>query len=564
MAARNTCEDGSEGRPTHISSAASCPAPLCDAEAGEQPAFASGDHDTVRKGRLLRALRASGVATMAWCFDEGRIDLSYEASELLALPRGQSLSSFRALVRQVAPVDRPKALAWIWDNLLELPKEKKRFEIEFRSIRGSSVESQNWLRMEGQFDPEANSDHVVYFTITDVTESKRAAEQHRAHKARDERRLKDLERLTQELQTAQLRAEASVATQSRFLSVMSRDIRTPLNSLLGMLSLIDTGNLTTEDARKFQVAEEAGEQLRLLIDDLVDVAKSETGGLVLQTGTIELGKLVGESAAPWVKIGEAKNVVVSVRIDPACPQWIELDRARLRQLLDRMIGNAVGSVDQGHVSVRILPAQARRLCFVVETSHTNGAPTDVAARNRDDIALRSAICKKLVDALGGQTGSSALENGERNWAEIPCTAAYSPAINEQPVPALASLFDTPLRVLVAEDVLTNQMVVEGHLTRLGCDFACVANGEEAVRAVSENEFDIVLMDMAMPIMDGATAIRAIRALPDGRGQLPIVALTAYSRSEELEPMLEAGANGAVIKPVDIAELREALRSAIVS
>ena len=117
-----------------------------------------------------------------------------------------------------------------------------------------------------------------------------------------------------------------------------------------------------------------------------------------------------------------------------------------------------------------------------------------------------------------------------------------------------------LRILIAEDVLTNQMVVEAHLKRLGCECICVPNGREAVMAVSENDFDAILMDMAMPVMDGPAAVRAIRKLAGERGRLPIIALTAYARAEEIEPMLAAGANAIVVKPVDVTELAEALSS----
>ena len=117
-----------------------------------------------------------------------------------------------------------------------------------------------------------------------------------------------------------------------------------------------------------------------------------------------------------------------------------------------------------------------------------------------------------------------------------------------------------LRILIAEDVLTNQMVVEAHLKRLGYECFCVPNGREAVKAVSEKDFDAILMDMAMPVMDGPAAVRAIRKLAGERGRLPIIALTAYARAEEIEPMLAAGANAIVVKPVDVAELAEALSS----
>lgn len=529
----------------------------------DQANFASGEHDALRKGRLLRALRASGVATMAWCFHEGRLDLSYEASELLGLPKGVPLASFRSLVRQVAPVDRPKVLTWIWDNLSELPNIKTKFELDFRVLHSNSPAGQTWLRMDGEFDPEANQDYVLYFTITDITEQKRAADYQHALRVRDERRLKDLERLTRELQAAQHCAEASVTSQSRFFALISRDIRVPLNSLIGMLSLVDRKRLNAEDVQRLQVADEAAEQLRLLFDDLLDMAQSESGNLVLQNKTCDLTKLVNESCGHWVKAGANDQVTFSVEIDPACPQWINIDDARLKQALDRMIFEAIGYSREGAVRVCVAPSGQDRLRFFVEATQTRDDQLPSSEQSREESAVRQTIIERLAKAMDGESGSSRSGGTVTTWLELACKVEFSPKVPAQVDTNQTPLQRLSLRILVAEDVLTNQMVVEGHLARLGCECVCVPNGKEALRSVTENNFDVVLMDMAMPVLDGASAIRAIRALPDGKGQMPIIALTAYSRPEELEPMLEAGANAAVIKPVDITELSEALKSVVV-
>ena len=173
--------------------------------------------------------------------------------------------------------------------------------------------------------------------------------------------------------------------------------------------------------------------------------------------------------------------------------------------------------------------------------------------------LGLAICRRITEAMGGTIGVYDTGGGSCFWFEIPCRPTTAPpTVARQATLSLRDASGRPPQILVAEDIATNRIVIEGYLRKLGCDVMLVANGQLAVEAMEREKFDLVLMDMAMPVMDGAEATRRIRELENGRGAIPIIALTAYARPEELAPMMLVGANCSVAKPIVLQDLYTAM------
>ena len=518
-------------------------------------------YDETRKKLLFKAMCRADVAAIVWSKEEGRIDLSYEAGEMLGLAAERPLTSFRTLLHRVDPADRPKALLWIWDNCFGNERAKKKFVLKLRTVAAKHT-GQRWLQVTGQFENFEPDDAVIFFTIRDITQQRRLAEEQNVLRARDERRLQDLERVNAELVEARLTAESALATKDRLLGILGRDIRTPLNSLLGMLSLVDRDSLQADQASKLVLAERAGEQLAGMFEDLIDLSQNDEAGLVLHPEPFELASLVAAGCRPAEDIAAGKKIAFSVDLKDSCPQWIEIDGVRFKQVMYRALAEAIESSGPGRIQVEVSRPASDILRFELVANGPSSETTDPMSPDASDEEFRHSLLEKMLRTMGGRTGERRDQRTRTIWIEVPCTAAYSPPTTGDVSGPQESYQSLGLKVLVAEDVVTNQIVVEGHLSRLGCECVVVPNGEEAVKMVQEQNFDIVLMDMAMPIMDGAEAIGAIRQLPGGAGKLPILALTAYSRPEELEPLLAAGANGTVIKPVLVNELRTALTQAV--
>ena len=518
-------------------------------------------HDPIRKHRLLQALQVSGVATMTWCQTDRRLDLSYEACELLGIPRQTSVRTFRTLLRRVDPADRNRVLVWIWDNLIASRNVESNFEIEFRIMAISASSKTRWIKLVGQYEPGAHPDRLALMNLADISQSRTLEEQQRALRARDERRVLDLERLNRNLEGASHAAKKALQAQNRLISFLSRDIRTPLNDLLGMLSLLEESKLDSLAKERLQIAAESGRYIHLMFDHLVDMAHNQIDGLAVRSATFELSKLFGESCLPWADIARHKGLNIQYEVGPECPQWIEVDGERLRQILDLFLKEITAGWSFQSMQVRVRMAGTKILRFEARTD-CGVRTAQTADLDGNEMSVPRAMRAQIVEALGGRMGETLEPRHELYWIELPCVAAFSPPRSETEASEFSLPSGRPTRVLVAEDVLTNQIVAEGHLHQLGCECVCVADGEEALKAVAADEFDVVLMDMAMPVMDGPTALRAIRSLPGHKGKIPVIALTAYSRPEEVEPMLAAGANDVVIKPILASELQKALASVL--
>lgn len=382
-----------------------------------------------------------------------------------------------------------------------------------------------------------------------------------------------------ELRAAREAAERANAAKTRFLAMMSHDIRTPMNGVIGMLELFDETGLNQNQQDVLNHMRASGEQLRMLLDDIIDLEQAESGKLTLAAFPLEVATFLGTSIGFWARAARSKGLTLELERrafgwDGPEIDWIVADRYRLRQIIDNLVSNAVKYTRRGGIRVRIGPISEDRFRFeVIDTGI--GIPAERRAEIFVDFGqlhtadvqaggsgLGLAICRRIVEIMSGDIGVEAGPGGVGScfWVELPYVRVAGPTpMQKAGDKRLRRLDGGKLRVLVAEDVETNRIVARGMLGKLDCDVELVSNGEEAVEAVRTGRFDVVLMDMSMPVVDGPEATRRIRSIPGAVGRMPILALTAYSRPEELAPMMSAGAIGCVKKPIVLDELYLALK-----
>jgi signal transduction histidine kinase/ActR/RegA family two-component response regulator len=455
-----------------------------------------------------------------------------------------------AYARAEDEADEPNAIPVVIEVRARLDSDAQ----DWRSYEQAAATTapELWLRLALRGRTLSTGAVTVEAVGLEVTDIKRAAVLEAENRRLAELRALDADRL------AQSKAEV--------LAVMAHEIRTPLTGVLGFSELLCAADLPAESRTHAEIVHSTGTMLLAIVNDILDLAKIEAGKISIEAIPFEPRAMADQALALIRASAARKNLTLTLEVSPDVPQWLKGDPMRKRQILGNLLGNAAKFTEQGGITVTIGVTPARDLRFTVADTGIGISPDALGrlftmygqaelstARRFGGTGLGLALCRRLVEAMDGRIGAESREgHGSLFWFEVPMQATEAPQPEQSPQTAPRP---DGLRVLVVDDVATNRTLLSSMLTGLGYAVTLAESGVEALHALGRDRFDVVLMDVNMPDMDGLEAVRRIRALPDSRAVLPVVALTAGASRADAAEAMAAGMSAHVSKPVSRATLQ---------
>gem|GEM_PF-2457387 len=382
-----------------------------------------------------------------------------------------------------------------------------------------------------------------------------------------------------ELEHVREQAVSANAAKTRFLSTISHELRTPMNGVLGMTDLVLQGELAAGQRRRIEAAHSSARSLLALLDDVLDVARIESGHLTLRESAFDLAAVVDSAAAIARVDARRKGIELSVDISDEVPERVSSDPGRLRQILANLLANAVKFTDQGGVQLEVAPVEHATTASQVIRLRVLDTGVGIPVSERERVfepfvqigpverrgtthgtGLGLPIVRQLIDLMGG---TISLDDRPGGGTVVTVELPLPVAGTDDPDGAVPDLSRfRGLRVLVVEDNLVNQEVLRGYLDELGCVITVAEDGGAALAAVEGDPVDLILMDCYMPGMDGLTATRELRRRDDPVAQVPIIAVTADASSAHATACHAAGMDAVVSKPFSRLELLQVLHEMV--
>ncbi len=379
------------------------------------------------------------------------------------------------------------------------------------------------------------------------------------------------------LETALLEAQSASETKSNFLATMSHEIRTPMNGIIGMAHVLRETPLTDEQTQCLQVINDSGESLLNIINDILDFSKIEAGQIELEEIDFDLGNIAQSVLDLISPQARQKGIECELEISPTSQGIYRSDPGRIRQILLNLLSNALKFTEHGNIKLNISSGDAnsnpRSIRFAVVDTGVGIAAEDIGrlfqsfsqasggiARKYGGTGLGLAISKSLVDLMGGRIGvESKPDEGSTFWFELSLQFISSYEPEPQATVDEMTLDHPPIKILLVEDVVANQLIARKMLEKLGHSVDTVANGLEAIEALNSRPYDLVFMDIRMPELNGLETTRIIRKSDDeSTSQIPIMAMTANATSEDRQECLNAGMNDYISKPLSMDRLKKLL------
>ncbi len=508
--------------------------------------------------RLGLAIDASQVGVWDFNTDTGELIWDVRMAELYAVPPEQRAHSYTDWSRRLHPEDHDRAQAEFADSIRtgSIYRSDYRLMLPDGALRHIRAIGQPWRDDDGL--PK------IVGVNWDVTEEVGGRT---------------------ELEERRREAEAATAAKSQFLATISHELRTPMNGVVGMLDLMLRAPLEAEQRERARIARQSAEHLLALLNDVLDLSKLEAEGVIIDSSPINPEMIAGEVVALLSAVAGERGIDLGVFVDGPLPDTVIGDATRIRQVMINLVGNAIKFTDTGSVQLRLsheardggilevvvrdtgigIPEAARRALF---QRFSQVDQSD--AQQRGGTGLGLAISKQLVELMGGEIAVESVEglgSTFRFW--IPAAPSSTDAASA-PVTTTGDVIEVPAdspafataRILVAEDNPTNQKILLAYLEIAGHEVHLVANGADAVEAAAERSFDLIILDIQMPVMDGLQAARSIRAQGGLSARKPILALTASSSKADRERFLAAGIDDYLTKPVAMQSLFVAIAAAI--
>jgi len=370
-------------------------------------------------------------------------------------------------------------------------------------------------------------------------------------------------------------ASEALQTKERFLAVMSHEIRTPLNGVLAVAEILKRKSEQPNLSPFIDTILESGGALLRLLNDALDLSRAEAAGLGLDEAPLAAARILDDVCGLWTAQAELKGLEIGVAYEGPADLWVLADAVRLRQVLNNLVGNALKFTARGHVEVRLTATldgdYARISGEVADTGP--GIPHDrleavFAPFQQTEEGVRQggaglglAVCRQIVERMNGTIAARPADTGALLTFEIPLHRLPAPEAAAA-VPTAVERAGEAIHVLIVDDNATNRMVAQTLCEMFGCSSEAIDNGEDAVEAVTTGRFDLVLMDIKMPGIDGVEATRRIRSGGGPASQAPILALTANADPADAAFYRMCGMNGVVEKPIKPERLLAAMSAVL--